>query len=277
MNSIKQQIQSTTAILLVALCLSACKGTPSKTTTAQPFTVSQPPAMLTSPEQRGEYMAIHYWDNFNFADTTLIHRGDITEQALANFISLLSGAPQPIIEKSIDTMMTRASADSMMYAHFMELSEKYLYDPNSPLLNEELYIVVLQSIIKSSALDELLKTRPRYQLDMALRNRVGQQAADFTYTTTKGVHKRLHEAKGNYILLFFFEPDCPDCKRVKEYIADNNIAEGATIVMVNPDEISGIDTLYDVRARPLLYLLDKDKKVLLKDAPVEKINYYLSK
>ena len=35
-------------------------------------------------------------------------------------------------------------------------------------------------------------------------------------------------------------------------------------------------TLYDIRATPTLYLLDKQKKVILKDAPLERIIQYLS-
>ena len=34
--------------------------------------------------------------------------------------------------------------------------------------------------------------------------------------------------------------------------------------------------LYDLKAMPTLYLLDKDKKVLLKDAPVEQVEQYLA-
>ena len=35
--------------------------------------------------------------------------------------------------------------------------------------------------------------------------------------------------------------------------------------------------LYDLKAIPTLYLLDKDKKVLLKDATVAQIDQYLNK
>ena len=34
--------------------------------------------------------------------------------------------------------------------------------------------------------------------------------------------------------------------------------------------------LYDLKAMPTLYLLDKDKRVILKDAPVEQIEQWLT-
>lgn len=269
--------KSLSIIFVLLLILAACTSTPKQPTARiKAFTVPQPPAILTSPEQKAEFVATHYWDNFAFADTMLIGNTDITEQAFADFVNMLPYLSPQLLEKGVSTMMSKAAADSAMYAHFIELSEKYLYDPNSPFRNEEIYIVVLRNIVGNEKLDDIYKVRPQYQLALALKNRVGDKATDFTYTTTTGAKKRLHEAKGNYILLFFFEPDCPDCKRVKEYIVDNHIAERATIVMVNPDEVSDIETIYDVRARPLLYLLDKDKKVLLKDVSIEQIEQYLT-
>ena len=43
----------------------------------------------------------------------------------------------------------------------------------------------------------------------------------------------------------------------------------------DPDMVIRNDELYNVRAIPSLYLLDKDKRVILKDAPENKIFQYL--
>jgi hypothetical protein len=42
----------------------------------------------------------------------------------------------------------------------------------------------------------------------------------------------------------------------------------------DPDFIIRNDELYNVRAIPSLYLLDKEKRVILKDAPENKMMYY---
>ncbi|MEG1405966.1 MAG: DUF5106 domain-containing protein, partial [Alistipes sp.] len=138
------------SLLSVLLCtLTACSGQqrPKAATVAQKITVPTPPAVLTTPEQKAEFIATHYWDNFDFADTTLISDAGVTEQAFADFVNLLPYVPETLIEKGVDAMMSKATVDSAMYAHFVELSEKYLYDPNSPMRNEEIYIVVLQNIV----------------------------------------------------------------------------------------------------------------------------------
>ena len=82
--------------------------------------------------------------------------------------------------------------------HFMKLSGKYLYDPNSPFRNEEYYIPVLRHIIASPRLGEPDKARPRFRLDMALKNRPGEVAADFVYTRTNGSRGRLRRISADY-------------------------------------------------------------------------------
>jgi len=45
-----------------------------------------PPAMLTDSISKTNYMVAHYWDNFDFNDTTLIHEPNINERAVLSFL-----------------------------------------------------------------------------------------------------------------------------------------------------------------------------------------------
>lgn len=262
---------------ILLLTFTACLS-PQKKPTAEVVKAFAPPslpAIMTTPEQKAEFITTHYWDNFDFTDTTLISRADITEQAFADFVNLLPTMSEPHIKKGVVTMMNKAAADSAMYMHFMDLSEKYLYNPNSPLRNEDIYIMVLRNIIANAKLNDIYKVRPRYQLELALKNRVGEKATDFTYTTEKKGKAKLYSVAGDPLLLFFLRPDCPTCKEVKEYVVKNGIDKSVKILFVNPDIDIHLDTIYDLRASPTLYLLDKDKNVILKDAPIKQIEHYL--
>lgn len=83
-------------------------------------------------------------------------------------------------------MMSKASTDSSMFVYFSGLYEKYLYDPNSPMRDESLYIYVLDAVLEAPFLDEVSKIRPAHLLELALKNRVGEPATDFTYTLVDG-------------------------------------------------------------------------------------------
>lgn len=93
------------------------------------------------------------------------------------------------------------------------------------------------------------KDPPAVLVGEALKNRPGDVAADFTYTLSSGRRSRLHALhalKAQYTILFFNNPDCHDCQRVKEYMvaspvierqakAQNEFGAGLVILAVYPD------------------------------------------
>lgn len=259
------------------------------------------PATLADDASRRNYLLSHYWESFDFADTLML-KPEIAEQALANFLNIALQSPSDKAGEAISKLMAASSADSTAFAYFIELTERYLYDPNSPYRSEELYIPVLRYLVASPKLNEYEKIRPQYQLDMAMKNRPGSVAADFTYTQPNGSRGRLSGLHAECTLLYFYNPDCPDCKRVREYLCASPVFAAATerglrVLALYPDEeldlwrkhlaeipkkwvvghalLRGENPLYDLRAIPNLYLLDKEKRVILKDAPVEQIEAWL--
>ena len=265
-----------------------------------------PPAILTDADDCAAFIAEHYWDNFNFRDTTWIADTATLEQNYANYIAMLKLLSAESAANAQKRLIRRAAVCAPMLARMASVAAHYLDDPNSPLRSEELYIPVLEELIASDSLKEADKIRPRYQLEMARKNRPGMVAADFAYTTANGNRHRLSDLRAHCTLLFFYNPGCPECMRVKEYIADSQplgagIQSGKLRVLaVYPDEdvdqwrrhleempqdwTVGYDRgslilekkLYDLRAIPCLYLLDAQKRVILKDATIEQIEERIS-
>lgn len=264
------------------------------------------PSTLQTPEARGNYLSEHYWDNFNFADTSSIHRPEIGEQAWVDYIDFLKTAPVPTAQKSISKFFKKAEANKKVYDYFTKMADKYLYDPNSPMRNEELYISVLDAMLNSPLLSDIEKIRPQERRKMAEKNRIGKPATNFRYTLTSGKNKALYEIKSEYTILFINNPGCHACEETIEALKGSavitrNINMGKLIILsVYPDEdlaewqrhldafpkewICGYDkklsirnkNLYDLKAIPTLYLLDQNKTVLLKDATVNEIEMVLA-
>ena len=123
---------------------------------------------------------------------------------------------------------------------------------------------------------------------------------DFTFTDLAGKKHSLHGIKADYTLLMFTNPGCENCKEtINSLVANSRITQlvkSGAIVVANiyidlerekwqelakeypSDWLNGYDQdylirqnrIYNVRGIPSLYVLDSDKKVLMKDAPVEK-------
>ena len=299
------------AIIITVLILPAlfsCGGRNAKKQATQELKIEIPkiPAMITDRAAQGAFLAEHYWDNMNFADTAYIGK-DVTEQTFVNYLTLILPAPPNVAAVSIDGLFNKARANQDVYNYFTERAEHYLYDPNSPYRNEDIYIAVLRNIVSWDALDEIYKLRPESQLTMALKNRVGEPATNLTLTLSSGRKIRLYDQKADYTLLYFANPDCPVCAQSTEELSHSEIISQLLdsgelkIVTVYPDEdltlwnkrlgdlpadwINTYDAeqqirtndLYDIRAIPSFYLLDRDKRVMLKDIPSGAMihNYFL--
>lgn len=305
-----------TILVVAALAMVSC-GQNSKTATdnTQPTSAATEltfpnitvPEMLPAAD-RVQYLAEHYWDRFDFQDTTFCDKPDVTEQAYANYLDVLRYVDPAIAQQSVGALMQKAQIDSVMFDYFVSLSDKYLYDPNSPFRNDELLIPALEAMIASPLLDEAEKIRPQAQLDMAQKNRIGHKANDFTYTLHDGRSGRMYSIEAEYLIIFINNPDCPACKAIREQICaspmlSEMIERGVMKVLaIYPDEditawlnyrhnipVSWINSydkrlrlrdeeLYDLKAIPSLYLLDAEKRVMLKDCnlvpQIEEAIYY---
>ncbi len=264
------------------------------------------PASITNAEKRAEFLTMHYWDRFDFTDNDLLLRPEITEQAFADFINILSYVSNDWATKSIKHMLQKIESNSNSYSHFLQLYEKYLYEPNSPFLNEEYYIPVLETTVNSKILTDTSKSRYLFQLDLAKKNRVGQIANNFTFTLLSGKKGTLYDINSKYTILMFINPGCRMCAEVVDALKSSNEVNTAlakksalkselSIITVYPDDdlnewlkylpdmpslwINSYDaerkitndTIYDLKAIPTIYLLDNDKRVIFKDAKVERI------
>lgn len=254
-----------------------------------------PPATL-SPDQTRDYLREHYWDRFDFADTMFVHKADTAQMidSYVQFIAVISDRPAD--PAPMADLMRRAAVSRPMTDYFVWLAEQVLADPNSSWRNDEFYIPVLEAQLAAPFYDQYERIGPEYALGVARQNRIGHRANDIRYTLESGVTRRLRDLRADYVLLFINNPGCPMCREIGDAIVASPflgrlIAEGRLKVLAfYPDEdlaewrayrphipaswINAYDkgcavretSSYDLSAIPALYLLDRDKRVLVKDA-----------
>ncbi|MEO5159437.1 DUF5106 domain-containing protein, partial [Bacteroides ovatus] len=201
------------------LCLCACKsGNASSLNkndviqdTIKTFTLPAIPPMMTAPEQRADFLVKHYWDNVNFADTNYIHHPEVTEQAWADYCDILNHVPLETAQEAMRKTIEQTNVDKKVFTYITDLADKYLYDPNSPMRNEEFYIPVLDAMLASPLLEEIEKVRPKARRELAQKNRIGTKALNFSYTLASGAQGSLYQQQADYILLFINNPGCHAC------------------------------------------------------------------
>lgn len=267
-----------------------------KTEKKRTFQLPEVPVMLNTPEQRLAYVVQHYWDHFDFCDTAYIHLPDVTDQAAVDYMDLLQRLELDDASKALVDFVEKASANAQMMRYMWNLLSRYWHEPNSPMKNEDLFILLCKGVEQNVRVDGQLRDKAAYLRKMAEKNRIGQPAADFIYTLASGKQARMSALKAEYTLMFFYDPDCETCTEVKQIMRQSAqlkelvASKRVKVLTIYPDEdialwrdrlseldeawVNGYDkgqvlTLeqsYDLSSIPSFYLLDKDKKVLLKDA-----------
>lgn len=307
----KNRIILILALLLAVSCGGRKKAAPMERERTFP-TISVPTA-IADPAERMEYMVLHYWDEYfagsgktDSARVIGVPKGD-AEQALANYIGVLNETPLPQAQKGMSQLFDKIAAKQVadtsqrVYLAMTEMVARYLYDPNSPLRDEDLYLPFVQKMADSPLTREDMRTAYRYEARMCAINPRGSIAPDFVITLRGGTQVRMHSIKADRLILFFSNPGCHNCKEIMEGLKSDKIVQEMlsygqlAIANIYIDEdlkawrdympiypkewLNGYDAahilrqdqIYCIRAIPSLYLLDADKRILLKDAPLERV------
>ncbi len=266
------------------------------------FKLPSIPDTVRTIEGRFNYVVTNYWNNFNFSDTSYIN-ARVTEEAVVNYIDLLTRRPQNEWEIQMHAFLSHTLAEVKMQNYINEVLRRYLVNYDSPMRNDKLYVIVAK-YLSTNALDEITKFNAIQDTCLLSVNQIGNIATDFQFATPQGEQQRLSEIESTYTIMMFYKPDCKSCKIIldavkQSEIINNSIKEGKLkLLAIYPQDdsytwrnhlanlpdswINGCDNgmelisegIYDLRVLPVFYLLDSNKKIILKDVPFKTIEEF---
>jgi len=290
--SINLRVLSPIAAILISF-LSSCGS--SSVDESYQFEYKVIPSVINDDAGRIEYLSARFWDNIPWNDTNTVIKIVQLQKPFADYLQILSSGSLSSAAESLGKLAEQcANSGRNIQEPFTELFEQSLYDPNSSYKNEELYIRVAEGFLRGNNLIPGARERFNFQLTTLRKNRIGTISEDFKIITSKGREINLHSFVSPYTLLFFYEPECKSCNTDKEYITGSKVFLNAgkiiKIVAVytgtdlavweahsgtfpenwdvghDKDNMIVNESIYDRRASPSIYILDKNKKVILKDA-----------
>lgn len=264
--------------------------------------------MITIPEEiadhvaRAKYLGEHYWDNVDFNAAS----DEVLEQGFVDMVSIFALLDDEALDLSWAEAVKRAEASKTGVVRLLALGDKYLYGVSSPMYNESAYRSLLRAGLVSKKIAKADKAPYQKHLVLLEMNNAGSAAVDFEFEQADGTRSKLSEVVSPVTILFFYDPDCVDCKierfRLTQARLTNYLqrAGGVTVLAVFPSadaeawekhksdipaewinarDAAGrlkSENLYDLRAMPRLYLLDDKKQVLLKNTTAAQIESYLT-
>ena len=304
--------------LALTVLLSACAGggfrAPLPT---RNFPEVQIPSILPQ-EELGDYVLDHFWDAYLdttghwFCDST--HIGGVNDRILAtqlaSFLSILENSPREkagaVMSAFFDQLERYQAADtaSNVFSWVTDAVEYYLYDPNSEIRSEELFLPFVSRLAQSPFAKEDLRARYAHEAEVCATNRIGAPAKDFTFVDIRGRRHTLYGERAPLTVLLFVNPGCHACEEVVSAFEGEavkaRVRDGKLRILgiyidedirawkdhaaelpphwingYEPDGLIRSDQLYFVRGIPSIYLLDADKRILMKDALPEAVAAYV--
>ena len=269
------------------------KGTTAQTNHSGTFPLPLIPGNITSQQESMRYALLHFWDEYNFRDTTT-HNAAIGRQGFSTFLALLRQSDTATIDSASAHFWAACKSGDESFRQCNTLISDFLENPNATTRNDAMYARFLRSRLPFTD-DEAMRGRIQFKIELLEKNLPGTTATDFIYLDRTGKKGSMHRLKAPLTLLLFADPDCENCHAlIPRLMAERTLQnDNVKVMMVYP----GDDTeawrnnetrmpknwmdvcspqgeisdrlLYHIPAMPSLYLLDADKKVILKDATPE--------
>ncbi|MDO5570451.1 MAG: DUF5106 domain-containing protein [Bacteroidales bacterium] len=276
-----------------------------KTSPAFTFKEIDYPIFIDNKEMKIEYKLCHFWDSTYFENFIPKRDSDYLSNILDRYIMFLSINDSAYLNNSIKNFYKRLNTNKDAVITTKSISDHILYNPISNKRDDKIYEIFLKNYLLSPFANKETYFSDSVRLALVMKNQIGNTAIDFKYLNKNGTISQMHNLKAENLILFFYNPGCHACQEtieslkssqtINDYIKkkkikilavfpDNNIDEWKNGFSEIPDFwINGYDSeraiddipLYDLKAIPTIYLLDKNKKVIIKDGTTGKIENFL--
>jgi len=257
------------------------------------------------------YYKAHYWDDVDFTDDRLT-RTPIFEPRLDRYYHDLVPPQADSIEGEVDMMLLKARVNKQMFQYLMVyfvqkyVNPEYMGQDAVFVHLFEKYINTGMTDFFTEKYRKFLNDRA-YSL---MANLIGEPAANMEMVDTAGKPLPLYSVDAPFIVICFWDPTCSHCKEtvpkvdsifqakwkqegVKlygvmvdggkeawlQFIKDHNLADWIHVYETKEHQDSvekagqpGFRQLYDVYQTPILYLLDKDKRIIAKKLSYQQLD-----
>lgn len=258
-----------------------------------------------------QYYKSHYWDGVEFSDERLIRTPFFEPRLDRYFRELVSPNPDSVI-REVDHIILYSRSNKEAYKYFMvHFVTKYInpefmgQDAVFVHLFEK-YINPGLTDFFTPQYREYMDKRA-YSL---MANLIGRPAANLDMVDSTGQPKPLYSIQSDLLVLCFWDPTCSHCKETVprldsiyhakwknqgvrlygimtdggkdnwvNFIKEKKLHDWVHVYQLPSTELAentagkpSYKQLYDVYQTPMLYLLDKDKRIIAKKLSVEQLN-----
>jgi peroxiredoxin len=254
---------------------------------------------------RYNYNRIHYWDNFNFARSGLIRTPVFQEKLETYFKKMILQIPDSLAGPMVQVIeKSKQDEDVYRYVFLYLLNES---NQSQIMGMDKVFVILSEKYVlndSKSWLDTAVVRKIKERVAAVKPNLIGNTAPELKLPDSEGNFYSLRQVNAKFTLLYFWEPDCSHCQKTTpvlnkdlyQVLKNNGVAIYAVLTQNNKDKwmkaiqeykiqewtnvwdpvyTSNFRKLYDVTSTPIIYILDKDKKIVAKRLDVDSSLKYL--
>ncbi len=239
------------------------------------------------------YYKNHYWDNVNLNDSRLLNT-PIIDKRLDAFLDKVIFPSADSISLEINKMMSVTTDKDMRQFIVWHLLSKYRNPQNTAY--ERIFTDVYEQYFQeldSTASSQTARIMAEESYRRLRRLSINAVAPELHLMNANGDYVSSNAACTKYTVLFFYDHDCDICmEEIQDLTAmrDSTVTVFAIDMNGSPDaetspinapniiQLNGIrykgdnpQETFDVEMTPLLYLLDKDKRIIAKKIMAKQI------
>lgn len=255
--------------------------------------------------QRYHYYKTHYFDNVNMDHPGLI-RTPYIHPKVDYFLNKVSSQLPDSIIVSIDFVLQKLEKNPEAFRYYLsDILNKYA--ELKMVGHDAIYVHMVDNYYKKDKAPWVAKETIEKMSDQADEFRpilIGKKMPDFTTYKEDGTPVRLYDIKATHTIVFFWDPTCGNCKKTTPFVVDfqkkykDHNLKILTVCKMAGEKLNtcwpyvkdkGMEDLIntgDVYGRynqsvrvtkvPKIFILDEDKKIIIKDFSGENLeNIYL--
>jgi thiol-disulfide isomerase/thioredoxin len=246
-------------------------------------------------QKQYEYYRAHYFDHFDLNDPRAMRSG-LIHQKIDFFLSKLTYQVPDSQSVAIDYLLKKMDKNEEAFqyylVHFLNesaRSKRMGMDAVYVFLADNYYAKGKATWMEKEQLDKILA-----QAEILRPILIGKVAPDLTFYKSNADTVSIHGIKADYTVLFFWDPECGHCKKSIPFVIDfynaykdkgveilaictktgaditscwDAVKERGMDIWVNASDQflrNRYKSIYDVKTTPQIFILDKDKKILVK-------------
>jgi thiol-disulfide isomerase/thioredoxin len=248
----------------------------------------------------------HFFDNFDLADDAFLRMPrPVYKEKMDEYLDRLWAPLPDTLIKALDNIISKAKKNKETYKYAVLQAVLKFQSPEIMGL-DKVFIHINDTYFATGEMnywaDAQMRKNVSAHAERLRKSLIGQKGANLIMLDVNLKPKALYDIKRKYTVLYIFDPDCGLCKKetpklvefynkkkfdLEVYAVDadssmvkmrNYITEtGMKWITVNGPRsyVGPYSDLYDSNSTPTTYILDRDKKIIAKKIPVDKIEEFL--